>query len=362
MKVGARGARPPRAGRRFVGWLVVLVGFLTIAPASAIPAADVARGASPARPTRGVAGAPLPAPPTLVVAGAESPGTVTLDGAGVASPEWRSLGGARGEFAERLTLGAGAALLGPVTRGVAGAAVPTPPARVATVAGVDISPKATGPLDGIVIAIDPGHNGGNASHPATIRRKVFIGNGWKACNTVGTSTNAGYAEHRFSFAVARRVKVRLEGLGATVRMTRTTDTGVGPCVDARGRFGASIGARLMLSIHGDGSAAAHHGFVVMRPGLVRGYTDDILAASARLATAIRGGLLARGLTVANYYGRHGLVTRTDLGTLNLSDVPVVMVELGNMRNRSDAARMTSAAGRDRYAAGLVTGIRRFLGR
>lgn len=346
MKVGARGARPPRAGRQFVGWLVVLVGFLTIPPALAILAADAARGASPARPTLGVAGAPLPAPPTLVVAGVASPGTVTLDGAGVASPEWRSLGGARGEFAERLTLGAGAAS----------------PELGASVAGVDVSPEAAGPLDGIVIAIDPGHNGGNASHPAAIRRKVYIGNGWKACNTVGTSTNAGYAEHRFSFAVARRVKVRLEGLGATVRMTRTTDTGVGPCVDARGRFGASIGARLMLSIHGDGSAAAHHGFVVMRPGLVRGYTDDILAASARLATAIRGGLLERGLTIANYYGRRGLVTRTDLGTLNLSDVPVVMVELGNMRNRSDAARMTSAAGRDRYAAGLVTGIRRFLGR
>jgi N-acetylmuramoyl-L-alanine amidase len=46
----------------------------------------------------------------------------------------------------------------------------------------------------------------------------------------------------------------------------------------------------------------------------------------------------------------------------MSDVPVVMVELGNMKNASDARRMTTGAGRDRYAIGLVAGIRRFLGK
>ena len=46
----------------------------------------------------------------------------------------------------------------------------------------------------------------------------------------------------------------------------------------------------------------------------------------------------------------------------MSDVPVVMVELGNMKNASDATRMSAAVGRDRYAAGLVAGIRRYLGR
>ena len=66
--------------------------------------------------------------------------------------------------------------------------------------------------------------------------------------------------------------------------------------------------------------------------------------------------------MANYYARNGIVTRTDLGTLNWSDVPAVEVELGNMKNAVDASRMTSAAGRGRYADGLVAGIRRFLGR
>ena len=218
------------------------------------------------------------------------------------------------------------------------------------------------PLSGMVIAVDPGHNGGNASHLSTINRLVFVGNGWKACNTVGTSTRTGYAEHRFTFAVALRVKARLEALGATVYLTRTTDTGVGPCVDVRGKFGARVHARLTVSIHGDGSSLSHFGFNVMRPGFIRGYTDDIVTQSSTLAKAIRSGLLLNGLPAANYYGVNGIVSRTDLGTLNMSNVPVVMVELGNMKNASDARRMTSPTGRDRYAAGLVQGIRIYLGR
>ncbi len=218
------------------------------------------------------------------------------------------------------------------------------------------------PLAGIVIAVDPGHNGGNATHPARIARRVWIGNRWKACNTVGTATRSGYPEHRLAFAVALRVKARLEALGAVVRLTRTSDRGVGPCVDVRGRFGAEVHAALTISIHADGSALAHRGFVVMKPGRVPGYTVDILARSSRLAVAMRSGLRAAGLPMANYYAPNGIVSRTDLGTLNLSDVPVVMVELGNMKNPADARRMASAAGRDRYAAGLVAGIRRYLGR
>ena len=46
----------------------------------------------------------------------------------------------------------------------------------------------------------------------------------------------------------------------------------------------------------------------------------------------------------------------------MSDVPVVMVELGNMKNASDARRMTSPSGRAQYARGLVAGIRAYLER
>ena len=222
--------------------------------------------------------------------------------------------------------------------------------------------RAALPLDGIVIALDPGHNGGNAAHATEIARKVWIGNGWKPCNKVGTSTTSGYAEHRFNLVVAKAVRTRLEALGATVFMTRTTNDGWGPCVDKRGKFGREVGAALLLSIHADGANAAYKGFFVMKPGLVEGFTDDIEGASATLATAMRRGMLDAGLPVANYYATRGVKTRRDLGTLNWSDVPAVVVECGNMKNGEDAARMTSASGLATYAAGLVAGIRRYLGR
>jgi N-acetylmuramoyl-L-alanine amidase len=218
------------------------------------------------------------------------------------------------------------------------------------------------PLSGVVIALDPGHNGGNAAHAAQIAEPVWIGTMWKPCNKVGTSTPSGYPEHAFTFDVALRVKASLEWFGATVHLTRTTDTGVGPCIDVRGGFGASVHADLTVSIHADGAPSSAKGFFVMKPGVVVGWTDDIAAASGVLAVAMRSGLTDAGLVVANYYATNGLKTRTDLGTLNWSDVPIVELELGNMKNTTDAARMTTRQGRTQYANGIVFGIRRYLGR
>ena len=84
---------------------------------------------------------------------------------------------------------------------------------------------ASAPLTGIVIALDPGHNGGNATHTAEISKKVWISNAWKPCNQVGTTTTSGVTEHRFNFRVGSAVKTRLEALGATVYLTRTSDDG-----------------------------------------------------------------------------------------------------------------------------------------
>ena len=213
------------------------------------------------------------------------------------------------------------------------------------------------PLAGRVVAIDPGHQLGNSRHPAQIGRLVYVGL-WKPCNTTGTATNGGFPEATFTWRTSQALKRRLEALGATVRLTRTTNSvdDWGPCVDTRGRFGASVGADVEISLHGDGAAAATHGFFVIRPGLRDGWTDDILGPSRRLARGVRAGLVGAGFGVSTAYGGDGLDVRRDLGTLNAADVPTVMVELGNMRNAGDARCMTSAACRGRYADGLAAGI------
>jgi N-acetylmuramoyl-L-alanine amidase len=234
----------------------------------------------------------------------------------------------------------------------------------AAVAGSSAIPPAQAgalPLAGRTVAIDPGHQLGNSRHLHEINQSVYVGL-WKPCNTTGTATNGGFPEATFTWRTARALKHRLEALGATVRMTRTTNSldNWGPCVDVRGRFGAKVGADLEISLHGDGAASEIHGFFVIRPGLRAGWTDDIRRPSARLARRVRAGLLGAGFPVSTAYGGDGMDVRRDLGTLNAADVPTVMVELGNMRNRGDARCMTSRACRNRYARGLAAGVLGYL--
>jgi N-acetylmuramoyl-L-alanine amidase len=225
-------------------------------------------------------------------------------------------------------------------------------------------------LSGRVVVIDPGHQLGNHRFPRQIGRLVPAGGFRKACNTTGTATNGGYPEASFTWDVALRLRERLRDLGAVVRMTRHSNRQDrwGPCVDARGRAGNTIdgggAADLKISIHADGShARGAHGFHVIAPPDRRPWTHDIYRSSRRLALATRAALLDRGLSCATYVaGGDGLDVRRDLGTLNLSDVPTVMVELGNMRNSRDAARMTRPEGRERYARALTAAVRLFLER
>jgi N-acetylmuramoyl-L-alanine amidase len=221
------------------------------------------------------------------------------------------------------------------------------------------------PLAGKVVLIDPGHQLGNKAHPTQINRLVNAGGFYKACNTTGTATVSGYPESAFAMSVANNLKRRLTALGARVYMTRTVESMSlwGPCVDVRGRWGGKVGADATISIHADGAARTLHGFFVIRPAYRAGWTNDIYSASTLLARDVHTGLRLRGLPNANYYGGDGFDTRGDLGTLNWSSVPVVMVEMGNMKNATDAGMMKTATRRDQtYAAGLAKGLTLYLTR
>lgn len=217
-------------------------------------------------------------------------------------------------------------------------------------------------LAGKTVAIDPGHNGGNGAHPDRINRHVAIGGGQtKACDTTGTGTASGYTESRYNLAVARELRRILLRNGAAVVMTRTSNDGVGPCIDRRARIGNRAEADAAVSIHADGGSPGGRGFHVIRPTRIAGLTDDIFGASHRLAIAIRRAYGARtGLPAATYVGGDGIVARSDLGGLRLSDVPKVFVETGNMRNGSDAAVLESRRGRRRIARGIFDGLVRFM--
>ncbi|KAA1422077.1 N-acetylmuramoyl-L-alanine amidase [Nocardioides humilatus] len=233
--------------------------------------------------------------------------------------------------------------------------------------GETVSPER--PLAGRVIVIDPGHQLGNRSFSAEVDAPVEAGGFTKPCNTTGTATNDGYPEATFTWEVARVLRRTLVEAGARVVLTRSTNSATdwGPCVDVRGRAGnpgaPGPTADLKISIHGDGSLApGAHGFHVIVPREVAPWTTDIAGPSSRLGQDVRDALVAAGFATATYVGHDGIDVRRDLATLNLADIPSVLVELGNMRDARDAAEMESAAGRLAYASALAAAVERFSAR
>ena len=257
---------------------------------------------------------------------------------------------------------------GPGGSGGAAAGSPTTSAPVSPsiTASNDDKPPNPRPLKGKVVVIDPGHNITNFQHTAEINRKVNIGTNWKECDTTGTSTNAGYSEAQFTMDVSYRLKALLEMQGATVKLTHQGHSpSWGPCVDQRARIGNDAHADAAISIHADGAPAGDRGFHVILPASVHAGAADtraIVAPSAALGRNIESDYLhATGEHPANYVGDGtGLVTRKDLGGLNLSTVPKVFIECGNMRDSNDAALLTSGAWRQKAARGISAGIVSFL--
>ena len=206
---------------------------------------------------------------------------------------------------------------------------------------------ASGLLDGKVVLVDPGHNGGNFAAPSVINRLIWNGRESETCDTTGAETDGGYTEAQFNWNVARYLTADLRAAGATVVLTRTSNTGVGPCVTQRAALGNQAHASAAVAIHADGGPPSGRGFAILEP-VADGINNAIVGPSARLGTDLRNAFAAgTGEPVSSYDGVNGIQPRDDLAGINLSTVPKVFIECANMRNATDAALVTSPPGRPR---------------
>lgn len=211
-----------------------------------------------------------------------------------------------------------------------------------------------------MIGIDPGHNGLNYANPGYIGRRIWNGREWETCNTTGTQTAGGYAEAQFTFNVATYLAAVLRAQGARVVLTRHNNHGVGPCVNVRAAIINAAHPNVAIDIHADGGPTWGRGFTVLEP-VADGINNKVIAPSLVFGSYVHAAFLAyTSLRPSDYYGNNGYIFRDNLAGLNLTRVPEVLIECGNMPNRADAAFLTSPAGQRAIARALDAAIIRFL--
>jgi N-acetylmuramoyl-L-alanine amidase len=216
------------------------------------------------------------------------------------------------------------------------------------------------PLAGKIIGIDPGHNGLNYTDPAFLDHQIWNGRELENCNTTGTQTATGYSEAQFNFNVATYLVADLRRDGARIVLTRTNNHGVGPCVTRRIQIIDQAHADVAIDIHADGGPARGRGFTVLEP-VADGPNDRVIGPSVRFGSYVRSAFLAvTPIRTSNYYGHNGLIFRNNLAGLNLTTVPIVLIECGNMPNDADARLLTSPDVQKQIARALEAAMIRFL--
>jgi len=207
-----------------------------------------------------------------------------------------------------------------------------------------------------VVVIDAGHDlRGNPDTepigPGSTTRKIKDGGG-----THGVVS--GLTEAELNMRVAARLRPLLEAAGVRVVMTRTKTVGTSMGNIARARIANRARAALFLRIHADGSSdPSVRGSHTLYPALRQGWTDDVYAKSRRAARIVQADLVR-----ALGFPDRGLQERSDFTGFNWADVPVILVEMGFITNRTEDRLLATDAYQRRAATGLCRGTLRFLRR
>lgn len=174
-------------------------------------------------------------------------------------------------------------------------------------------------LSDAVIVIDPGHGGSD---------------------TGALSTNEEIEEKTITLSTAKKVKKELEAAGATVYLTRTSDT-----FEQLGdicTYSEAKKADIFISLHADSTEYANEA-----TGITTYYYYQ---ENEKLAQTVSDSfddlpLASRGIATGNYQ-----VLRENLQ-------PALLVEMGYMNNDADLAEMTTSSYQQQLAESLTEALR-----
>lgn len=232
--------------------------------------------------------------------------------------------------------------------------------------GPTLAPTANGPLTGKTVVVDPGHNGG--FNPGILNAHVPTPFGPFVCMATGTQSDGAnpISEHALNWTVGNLLATKLRAEGATVVLTRPDDSGLGPCNIDRAAIADAAHADLLVSVHSDGQAMGRSG--IANPQGFHTQLDQAMlggpllyARSLQAAENIVTEMQATaGEPLTNYVVRTppGIWQRKrELVVLaGLKTTPGVLIEMGNLKNPANLARLVDPAKQDKIADAIAAAV------
>lgn len=181
------------------------------------------------------------------------------------------------------------------------------------------------PLSGKKILLDPGHGG----------------------KDTGCISYSGRYEKHLNLIVAKKLKLKLESLGANVYMTRNDDTYINN--KERGRMADRIDADILFSIHHnslDSSKSDYHGMST--------YYNTINHKDSRFGYDLAESIYLNAITLNGVY-RDGILDR-NFQVLRETNTPAALIEIGFMSNPQEELNIQNESFQNLMVEKLSNGI------
>ncbi len=211
---------------------------------------------------------------------------------------------------------------------------------------VNITPKK-------IIAIDAGHQkkGDGSTEPigpgaSTKKPKVAGG-------TSGVYTKV--PEYKVTLAVAKKLKKQLVSRGYKVVMIRTKDD-VNISNKERAQK-ANKTSDICIRLHADGSSdSSVSGASALYPSSSNRYVGKLSKSSKALSESVLSAMCSKSGA-----RNRGLSQRDDLTGTNWSTIPVTLIEMGFMTNKSEDIRLQDENYQKKLAMGMAEGVDKYFG-
>ena len=169
-----------------------------------------------------------------------------------------------------------------------------------------------------------------------------------------TGVATGVPEYEVALEMALRLQEKLEAMGITVVMVRTTNDVV-LSSEQRAQVANDAGADLFIRLHCDGGDdPSVSGFSTLVPGYNE-WTAPIYESSLEAAQIMQPIVIEQ--TGAN---DAGIVERSDLAGFNFCQVPSVLFEMGFISNPEEDVRMNDPAYQDLLASAMAQATAAYL--